>query len=363
MLKIKLASASTKLILLFFVLSLNIIAFAQNSYPANGPVEVGDNYDPTKYGFLQLTRPANQPDNKFHLSFIRYGMSISGIGYALNSNTLGIWHAANNQAAPVISFTADQRVGITTTANFDKLNIGGSDGNIHIGNLLFGGGYNGIWLNGSTSAWNYNFLSKTSDPNLYINRPAGAGIHFRQSNSDQMIIDHNGKVGIGIVAPRSKLDLWGGLLSVTGQDLNGTLVAGSQGGYAYIGNDQLTNSISISPIGHVGIGTTNSHTHKLAVNGSGIFTKAVVKQYGNWPDYVFEKAYVLPSLLDLEAYIKENKHLPEVPSAREVEENGLDLGTNQSLLLKKIEELTLYIIQQNKEIKELRRDIENLKAK
>jgi AAA15 family ATPase/GTPase len=68
---------------------------------------------------------------------------------------------------------------------------------------------------------------------------------------------------------------------------------------------------------------------------------------------VFDDTYDLSSLETVEAYIKEHKHLPEVPSAKEMDENGLNLKEMNLLLLKKIEELTLYIIQQNKKIAEL----------
>ena len=70
------------------------------------------------------------------------------------------------------------------------------------------------------------------------------------------------------------------------------------------------------------------------------------------PDYVFEETYNLPSLSDTENYIKQNKHLPEVPSACEMEENGINLSEMNMILLKKVEELTLYLLKQNKTIAE-----------
>jgi len=77
----------------------------------------------------------------------------------------------------------------------------------------------------------------------------------------------------------------------------------------------------------------------------------------SWYDHVFYPDYQLRPLDELETFIKENNHLPEIPSAKEVEENGLDLGEMQGKLLLKIEELTLYIIQQQKEIDELKKAI------
>jgi len=81
------------------------------------------------------------------------------------------------------------------------------------------------------------------------------------------------------------------------------------------------------------------------------------------PDYVFEPTYNLKPLAEIETYIKENKHLPEVPSAKEMEKNGVQLGEMNMLLLKKVEELTLHLIEQNKEIKELKNEIKEIKDK
>jgi hypothetical protein len=105
--------------------------------------------------------------------------------------------------------------------------------------------------------------------------------------------------------------------------------------------------------GNVGIGTRATGTSKLAVEGTIAARRVKVTQAGTWPDYVFEPEYRLPSLLDLESYIKTNKHLPEVPSAKEVAAGGLDLGEMNKILLQKIEELTLHLIEQEKRIKEL----------
>ncbi len=113
--------------------------------------------------------------------------------------------------------------------------------------------------------------------------------------------------------------------------------------------------------GNVGIGTDNL-TEKLNVNGN-IRARAVKVAVDGWPDYVFEPSYKLPNLGTTEQYIKENKHLPEVPSAKEVETNGIELGQMNALLLKKVEELTLHLIEQNKRIKSLETLITNPKLK
>lgn len=99
--------------------------------------------------------------------------------------------------------------------------------------------------------------------------------------------------------------------------------------------------------GSVGIGTTTPGSYKLAVKGS-IGAMRVKVSQAEWADFVFEPGYKLPSLQELERYIKTNKHLPDVPSAKEVTSEGLDLGEMNKILLQKIEELTLHLIQQER---------------
>ena len=96
--------------------------------------------------------------------------------------------------------------------------------------------------------------------------------------------------------------------------------------------------------GNVGIGNPNPDA-KLAVSGQVHAQEVKVSITVPGPDYVFDKEYKLTSLEDIKTYIDQNKHLPEVPSATEVEKNGVNLGEMNALLLKKIEELTLYVIE------------------
>ena len=120
--------------------------------------------------------------------------------------------------------------------------------------------------------------------------------------------------------------------------------------------------------GNVRIGTATP-TEKLSVNGK-IRAKELKVETANWPDYVFGSSYSLPDLKETEQFIKENKHLPEIPSAAEVKENGIELGEMNAKLLKKIEELTLYIIeiqkadeQRDNVINTLQQEINKLKIK
>lgn len=105
--------------------------------------------------------------------------------------------------------------------------------------------------------------------------------------------------------------------------------------------------------GNIGIGTTLPD-QKLAVKGKVHAEEVIVDLSVPGPDYVFESDYDLISLSDLEAFIKANKHLPEIPKATEMEKNGITLGEMNMLLLKKIEELTLHVIQLKKELNSLK---------
>lgn len=115
------------------------------------------------------------------------------------------------------------------------------------------------------------------------------------------------------------------------------------------GNTAYFNGVGTNYFGgNLGIGTRATGTSKLAVEGTIAARRIKVTQSGTWPDFVFDAGYKLPSLQDVEAYIKANKHLPEVPSAAEVAKDGLDVGEMNKILLQKIEELTLHVIEGEK---------------
>ncbi|MFK7969016.1 MAG: hypothetical protein AB8F95_01555 [Bacteroidia bacterium] len=123
-------------------------------------------------------------------------------------------------------------------------------------------------------------------------------------------------------------------------------------------------SLVINHKGRVSINTNRlpaDTTYFLVVDGKMLVEEVRVQVSENWPDYVFNKDYELRPLSEVETYIEENGHLPEVPSAAEVAEDGVVLGANDAVLLKKIEELTLYLLQQQKEIEALKKALEDQK--
>jgi len=137
----------------------------------------------------------------------------------------------------------------------------------------------------------------------------------------------------------------------------------------------ITSTVTVNPLlimdgsGNVGINTSTFPDYKFAINGSAIATSFTVKTYPTWSDYVFNPDYQLPALNTIKSYIDQNHHLPEIPSAAEVAKNGINLGKMDELFMKKIEELTLYLIDkdeverdQKKEIKQLSEQLQNAKA-
>lgn len=122
------------------------------------------------------------------------------------------------------------------------------------------------------------------------------------------------------------------------------------------GTNTFSEKVRIDHNGNVGIGTTTPD-NKLDVKGI-IRAEEVVVETG-WADFVFEEDYQLNELEQVEEFIKENKHLPNVPSAKEIQENGAHVSELMTKMMAKIEELTLYTIKQQKEIDELKRKLDN----
>ncbi len=114
---------------------------------------------------------------------------------------------------------------------------------------------------------------------------------------------------------------------------------------------------------NIGIGTDNTRGYKLAVAGDILCEKIKVATQENWPDFVFEGEYNLLDVKQLEKFIKENQHLPNIPSADSIENSGYNLSEMDAKLLQKIEELTLYIIEQNKQNEALLERVEQLEKK
>ena len=231
-------------------------------------------------------------------------------------------------------------------------------------------------------------------------------LQFGRYDNPYMTIKDGGNVGIGTTTPQGKLDVKGNVyLNRPAGIIDQTSVIGiPNGGYfAFAPSDMSTSNnsymlfsfpsstsfrigtdydgninqgtlrdielgthfgaptLTVKRDGNVGIGTTAPGDFKLAVEGK-IGAREVKVTLASWADYVFNKDYNLMSLASLEAFIKKNHHLPNIPSEQEVKESGgIELGEMNRKLLEKIEELTLYVIELKKENEEIKKEMAEIK--
>jgi hypothetical protein len=285
---------------------------------------------------------------------------------------------------------------ITANATYAGLNLIGGNGGAYIG------------LNGPMSGGGININSSTiSGPGFGINfwnhtTPSTFSLLMNISNSGDLTLTDNATIG-------NNLFVKGGLIDITNGTAGGNIVGNGTSGWlgilggtnaaslcdgAYLqlfGNSGVGNGaayiVASGPLtsgtsfyyqpnggssvsnmtvlndGQVVIGnvsTLGTNDYKLYVQTGIITEKLKVANSGdfmNWSDFVFNKDYDLMSLDKVEAFVKENKHLPEIPSASEVAKDGIDVANMDAKLLQKIEELTLYVIKQQKEINDLKKKV------
>jgi len=191
---------------------------------------------------------------------------------------------------------------------------------------------------GTTSPTDHLSIMDTNDPVLRIANDA-----FNEPTSGKLYFDEDitfaGLCGIGFEmdGATNRLHLVGGCPSLD------TLMSVTRGGSFMFGTDQIAS-------GYI-----------MSVGGNIMCEELRVELEADWPDYVFTDEYELMSLTQLESFIQVNNHLPNIPSADEIKDSGLEVGDMQKRMMEKIEELTLYIIQQQKEIDALKGEIETLR--
>lgn len=238
--------------------------------------------------------------------------------------------------------------------------------------------YGAIFVERGTGGGNAPMFSGTENTDFVIGTTAEVPIKFGTNGNAKMVLATDGKLGAGSLSPLTALHIDGkvpggeaasitntpnGIFTMstyaTGLIASMGLEANVPSQYFWLQPRYVNQSVFYNTVlnpngGSVGIGTTTP-SEKLSVNGNIRAKKILVSQSG-WPDYVFDDTYRLRPLSELSAYIQQNKHLPEIPSASEVATKGISVGDNQALLLKKIEELTLYILDLQKQIDQLKKN-------
>ncbi|APD06394.1 shufflon protein [Flavobacteriaceae bacterium UJ101] len=341
--------------------------------------------------------------------------AIVGVKDSKNVNGMGIDFQIgfNSKGKPTTLSTlylnSQAQVGIGTKDPLEKLHLNGSiRGNIGTGALRIKSGSGYIDVGAQNTSWahiytdrakfifNKDIYSITNGFSSYDN-----DLILRTKGSEKLrITDETGNVGIGTTTPTYKLetrgDIYanGGWLRVSGN--SGVFFQTHGGGFQMTDNTWIRTygnknfyhntgvmrtdgtfqvgsggaRMLVKTDGKVGIGTTNPD-QLLTVNGNIHAKEVFVDTEGPLADYVFEQyyegfsdlkpSYEIPTLKEVESYTKAHKHLPGIPTAKEVKEKGLSLGTMSNLLLEKIEELTLYTIDQEKNLERLNQENEILK--
>jgi len=303
---------------------------------------------------------------------------------------------ANN--AVQMSVLGNGNVGIGTTSPTQRLTIPitSNANGISLGTYssLSAGSFAFVGITGADGTFNSGNLTGSDNGSTgmaIIHTSGGAGnsaeLAFVTHNNgvdsrERVRIDRLGNVGIGTTSPGTQLDIQGNGTNAlplylragtnlgtagqtvalqfresTGATPTGAITNITQDG-THIGlafstyNSGIAEVMRILGNGNVGIGTTTPD-QLLSVAGT-IHSKEVKVDLIGWPDYVFKPKYHLPSLTEIKSYIDKNRHLPDMPSEQEVKDNGINLGEIVKVQTKKIEELTLYAIEQQKQIEQLK---------
>jgi hypothetical protein len=263
------------------------------------------------------------------------------------------WGTMGTDINPVLTWSATGNVGIGTTSMGGKLDINA------------GSQYAIRTLTSSRYVIEVRNTSDTDGGWWMVNDPNGSFALHENSIGDQFTIKPGGNTGLGTVSPQARLHVSNGDLLLQNptsgypvlwlKDVGGTNTIRmdynslqSTGGNLYFRSAANQNIVLNDAGGNVGIGTSVPGSYKLAVEGK-IGAREVNVTTAAWSDHVFNTDYKLRPLSEVQHYIEENHHLPEVPSEKEVLANGQNLGEMNAILLKKIEELTLYMIELKKE--------------
>jgi hypothetical protein len=323
-----------------------------------------------KYGFVahhgqSYVASAGYTQTYKTSSTVLEGSDINGLGI-ISASDIRFSSGGEDDTKQRMIINAAGNVGIGTTTPISKLSV-----IIPVSTSTVGADPNayGAYFTDNTSATLAIRSLGNGAMHLTTDGP-GRKLILGGGGFEQTIFLTGGNAGIGTASPGVKLDIIGAGGTNTDLRVNGRIQTGDAlnfGGMWVSSTGLFMGQMNASALGlynngwrliadangNVGIGTV-SPDQKLTVKGTIHAQEVKVDMSVPGPDYVFEKDYDLLSLAELENYIQQNKHLPEVPSAKEMEKEGLNLKEMNLILLKKMEEMTLHMIEMKKEINELK---------
>ncbi|MBK8142166.1 MAG: hypothetical protein IPK57_15155 [Chitinophagaceae bacterium] len=302
----------------------------------------------------------------------RASVALSGVNNDLSIGTLALNDLGKmyfkTQSVNRMTIEPNGDVGVGFTSPSYKLDVNGNARTV--GNFIAEDGYIQIKSTTDSKLWNMQYSSGTGR------------LLFLESGVERVILQNGGNVGIGETFPAEKLHVNGNTMidgDATLNTVNPTIQLQNSDvnkGFIQLSGDNIrigTNSgntagkfvirtnggdrVFVDESGNVNIGSqTDAPGYKLRVDGKMICEEVKVKLSTAWPDYVFDDKHKLMTIGELSKFIRQNKHLPNIPSAKEIESNGMEVGDMQKRMMEKIEELTLYIISLQQQIDNLKKE-------
>ena len=305
-------------------------------------------------------------------STARASIAMGGLNDDLSIGTLAFNNLGKmyfkTQSVNRMTIEPNGDVGVGFTSPSYKLDVNGNTRTV--GNFIAEDGYIQIKNTTDSKLWNMQYSSGTGR------------LLFLESGVERVILQNGGNVGIGETFPAEKLHVNGNTMidgDATLNTVNPTIQLQNSDvnkGFIQLSGDNIrigTNSgntvgkfvirtnggdrVFVDESGNVNIGSqTDAPGYKLRVDGKMICEEVKVKLSTAWPDYVFDDKHKLMTIGELSKFIRQNKHLPNIPSAKEIESNGMEVGDMQKRMMEKIEELTLYIISLQQQIDNLKKE-------
>lgn len=311
--------------------------------------------------FIQMTNGTN------NVGYVR--ANVTNMEIATNSGNVGNLVLRTN-GGDRMTIGANGRVAINTIITPAQFNVQGTDETVNISGT-------NPYIQMTNGANNVGYVrANTTNLEIATNSGNAGNLVLRTNGADRMIVGSNGRVAINTIITPAQLNVYGTDETINIDGSNPYMQLNSGGvniGYLRAKDANLVLATNSSNSGKIQLMTKNKSRlvvaadgriaigenakfasgYLLSIQGKVIAEEMLVQLNGSWPDYVFEKEYKLMKLPELKNYIEQNNHLPDVPAARDMQ-SGIAVGNMNKILMQKVEELTLYILQLHEEIEKLK---------